>query len=648
MTSNDNKITATKSNIFSSEVLSLIKRPAKINFNPSEKYYQNYRYFAMQASVEVTKKGRLWSCWIGGEDGSGAYLIATYSDDGGETFKDIQLVIDPHDESLPMIMNTHIGCLWQDPKGRLWLFYQQSFGMWDGEGANYAIVCSNPDDEYPKWSEPKYVSFGASLKKPIITSKGEWVLPVSIWERWHISAPLTHCHEEMDYMRGARFFVSNDEGESWTYRGGIDFKDSQFNEHSVVELDGERLMVYSRCAQAIKKSYSYDFGATWSEEEVAFPHVGSLAMIRTLPSGNIVLIKHGESFTEATPDRRDLTAFISKDGGRTYEGGLLLDEREGVSYPDIAIGKDGEIIVQYDYHRTTDAQILFARFTEEDVLAGEFKSDRSGTKFIIKDTDGIKGHPAHFPKVAEFLGEGTEQSPYEIDCAEKWNALAKKVIGGESFAGKYFRQTANIDFGGANIQPVGFWLQGGSHKLPFMGNYDGGGFAIANFKQDAPELYCRALFGYVLDGTVKNVTVKNALFRGRTNTASIVGYALGKDAKVEVSSCANYDVSIYCYEQVGGIVGRAEGVVAVKNCKNGAKVTVPYSSEGRTIYAGGIAGYTASEVTIENCFNSGVITVKNGSRVVAGAICACENERDLSSSKNEGEVFVIDSVGEAI
>ena len=88
MTMNDNKITDTKSNLFSSEVLSLIKRPAKVNFNPSEKYYQNYRYFAMQASVEVTKKGRLWSCWIGGEDGSGAYLIATYSDDGGETFKE--------------------------------------------------------------------------------------------------------------------------------------------------------------------------------------------------------------------------------------------------------------------------------------------------------------------------------------------------------------------------------------------------------------------------------------------------------------------------------------------------------------------------------------------------------------------------------
>ena len=32
--------------------------------------------------------------------------------------------------------------------------------------------------------------------------------------------------------------------------------------------------------------------------------------------------------------RRHLTAFISTDDGRTWGGGLMLDERRGVSYPD--------------------------------------------------------------------------------------------------------------------------------------------------------------------------------------------------------------------------------------------------------------------------------------------------------------------------
>ena len=154
--------------ITSDEVLDLIQVPAPINMTPGDRYYRNYRYFAMQASIEITKKGRLWSCWIGGADGPHAYLIATYSDDFGNSWQDIRLVIDPHDDALPMNMNTHIGCLWQDPLGRLWLFYQQSFGMWDGKGANYAIVCDDPDAENPVWGEPRYISIGASLKKPIV------------------------------------------------------------------------------------------------------------------------------------------------------------------------------------------------------------------------------------------------------------------------------------------------------------------------------------------------------------------------------------------------------------------------------------------------------------------------------------------------
>ena len=634
--------------LFSNKTLSLIKRPSKIKFNPDVKYYQNYRYFAMQASIEITKKGRIWSCWIGGEDGSGAYVIATYSDDNGKTFKDIQFVVDPHDETLPMIMNAHIGCFWQDPKGRLWLFYQQSFGMWDGQGANFAIVCDDPDADNPVWSEPKYISIGASLKKPIVASNGEWILPVSIWERWHISPPLTDCHKDLDYIRGARFYASTNDGESWEYRGGVEFLDSEFNEHSLVQLNDGRLMMYSRCKNAIKKSYSSDGARTWTDEEIAFPHVGSLAMIRTLPSGNILLIKHGEGFDVATPNRCDLTAYVSTDDGKTYKGGLLLDERSSVSYPDIAIASDGRIFVQYDLNRTTDAQILFARFNEQDVLDKAFNSKDSGTKFIIKDTDGIIGHPARFPETEPFTGEGTKNDPYVIDTAKKWNMIARSVEGGETFLGKYFIQTKDIDFGEDNISPIGYFLQFESHKRPFSGNYDGNGFILSNLRQDALELYGRALFGYVKDGSVKNVSLKNAIFKGKTNTASIVGYALGEDNVVEILNCKNSEVEILSYEWCGGIVGRAIGKVKIDNCINSASITVPHSAEGRTVFAGGIVGYAEGKVEITNSVNHGDITVKYGSKVCAGEICGNNNDWVLKNAKSDGNLNVIGAVGEVI
>lgn len=42
--------------------------------------------------------------------------------------------------------------------------------------------------------------------------------------------------------------------------------------------------------------------------------------------------KHGPLDTRTS--RSHLTAYLSKDDGTTWTGGLMLDERRGVSYPD--------------------------------------------------------------------------------------------------------------------------------------------------------------------------------------------------------------------------------------------------------------------------------------------------------------------------
>jgi len=52
----------------------------------------------------------------------------------------------------------------------------------------------------------------------------------------------------------------------------------------------------------------------------------------------------------------------------------VLDERNGVSYPDGFEAPDGLIHILYDRNRHTDAEILMAKFREEDVLAGKFVS----------------------------------------------------------------------------------------------------------------------------------------------------------------------------------------------------------------------------------------------------------------------------------
>ena len=40
--------------------------------------------------------------------------------------------------------------------------------------------CDNPDADQPVWSDPTYVSVGASISKPIVLSNGDWMLPVYV------------------------------------------------------------------------------------------------------------------------------------------------------------------------------------------------------------------------------------------------------------------------------------------------------------------------------------------------------------------------------------------------------------------------------------------------------------------------------------
>ena len=80
-----------------------------------------------------------------------------------------------------------------------------------------------------------------------------------------------------------------------------------------------------------------------------------------------MLVKHGH-INERTEVRSHLTAFISKDDGKSWEGELLLDERKGISYPDGFQEPNGTIHISYDRNRSTDGDIYMVSFKEEDIL----------------------------------------------------------------------------------------------------------------------------------------------------------------------------------------------------------------------------------------------------------------------------------------
>ena len=85
-----------------------------------------------------------------------------------------------------------------------------------------------------------------------------------------------------------------------------------------------------------------------------------------------------------------MTAFLSDDDGKTWKGGLVIDDRNGISYPDGFQHPDGRIFIQYDRDRGGEAEILMAVLTEEDVLAAKPVSNKAVFKQIVSKARAAK------------------------------------------------------------------------------------------------------------------------------------------------------------------------------------------------------------------------------------------------------------------
>ena len=376
---------------------SLSMEPPQIESEFHKKYKVRNLDYGMTIGIERTPGGRIWNCFVAGGDNEDAYFVLNWSDDDGKTWTDSKFVIDPHDPSLPFARRVIVGQLWTDPQGRLWLFYDQSMTYYYGSSTNWYSICENPDADEPVWSEPTYLGIGCSLNKPTVMSTGEWVLPVSIWSRKTMAyttlknvlsdEEFRASKSDLDPMRGAHVYVSTDQGKTWEDRGMTVFPEPTFDEHQFVELEDGRWWMTARVGigtnkSGIMQSFSSDRGYTWTEPEMYQPHISSRHFVRRLASGNLVLVRHGR-YDECTPTRTNLTAFISDDEGKTWKGGLLLDDTFDISYPTGFQAPDGYIYVSYDLQRTKRGEIYMVKFTEEDVLAGKIVSKDGYLKNLI-------------------------------------------------------------------------------------------------------------------------------------------------------------------------------------------------------------------------------------------------------------------------
>jgi hypothetical protein len=345
------------------------KRPPPLNFKPGPEYAGGVRMFQGIPGVERAANGRLWATWYGGGKGEDRhnYIMLVTSGDDGKTWSDLKLVIDPDGDGPCRAFDP---CLWHDPQGRLWLFWaerHESVQLW-------AITTEASGSENPKWSAPKLIHEGIMMDKPIVAADGQWLLPVAVWHR-----------------EGSAMVVgSRDAGATWQLLGQANIpkrEDRDCDEPQIVQRRDGSLWMLVRTRYGIGQTVSSDGGKTWGDvEPSSIAHTTSRFFICRLASGKLLLVKHGQIAERA--DRSHLTAFLSDDDGKTWHGGLLLDERLKVSYPDAVQASDGTIYLIYDYDRYGDKDILMATFREEDVASGKTDSPTVRLRILVNQATG--------------------------------------------------------------------------------------------------------------------------------------------------------------------------------------------------------------------------------------------------------------------
>jgi predicted neuraminidase len=375
-------------------VLDLALEPPAINTHPGPEYSDEQRDFAMVIGMDRTPKGRLWAAWVAGGDSDKGYFVAATSDDDGATWSKPRVVIHPPPAPTGLRRRVLVGNIWTDPTGRLWLFFDQSMGYFDGRAGAWAITCDDPDAVQPMWSAPRRLWHGATLNKPVVLGNGDWLMPISLWTRDRINPKeLRDGFHELDDLRLAHVFASTDQGATWTRRGGVMIPQSDFDEHMFVELKDGRLWMLARTKYGIAETFSSDGGRTWSDPKPSvIQNPSARFFLRRLGSGRLLLVKNGP--LDQRTSRTQMTAFLSDDEGKSWQGGFVFEERKGVSYPDGFQSPGGVIHILYDRERAKEREILLARFTEADVLAGKLLSPGSQTKMLVSKARGGSRPPA--------------------------------------------------------------------------------------------------------------------------------------------------------------------------------------------------------------------------------------------------------------
>ena len=215
------------------------------------------------------------------------------------------------------------------------------------------------------------------------------------------------------------------------------------------------------------------------------------------------------------------------------------------------------------------------------------------------------------------------------------------VNNGNSYEGKAVLLTSDITLSG-EWEPIGFIDSNTDEKnpetennKPFKGIFDGCNHTINNLKISSTDNKYNGLFSFVVDGTIRNITIgENSEISGN-NGAGVVGYLYG--FKGNISNCINY-----ANTNGAGIVRIIAGQHTISNCKNYGSIAgaggIIGSSNG-TDWPDDFANYSNKVI---NCGNYGNI---NTNSQFCGGIAGYFKGNILNSCNKGNITSTVEQIG---
>ena len=207
-----------------------------------------------------------------------------------------------------------------------------------------------------------------------------------------------------------------------------------------------------------------------------------------------------------------------------------------------------------------------------------------------------------------FEGEGTEQNPYIISSYDDLAKLSDLTNSkGETFSGKFFKQTADIIY----YDYYNSWIA----IKDFEGTYDGNGKTIVNVL---------GIFNN-LKGTVKNLNMENIYHINDVTEETFGVLANITEGKIINCHVKNVNINANNKDDIGLITGELERGGLIENCSAEGEIT------GRR-YLGGIAGKSYGKV--KGCTFKGKLIIKGDS--AGGIVGDCQGT--ISNCSSSGEI----------